>query len=161
VPYLAGAAHAACNGGGARHRATPCRDIGGRAMTLARRQMLRGGLSLGALTMLPGCDLSDDDTVQRVLAQFSTWNDRVQAALFGGQRLAPTFPEAMAVKDFRYNAWYGPEKAPRLDAADYRLQLAGRIDNKKPWTIDELYALPQVSQVTQHICVEGWSMIGK
>ena len=31
----------------------------------------------------------------------------------------------------------------------------------KPWTLPELYALPQVSQVTRHICVEGWSAIGK
>ena len=67
----------------------------------------------------------------------------------------------MAVKDFRYNAWYGPEKAPRLDPAGYRLQLAGRIDDKRPWTVNELNALPQVSQVTRHVCVEGWSMIGK
>ena len=37
------------------------RHIGGRAMTLARRQLLRGGLSLGALTLLTGCDLSDHD----------------------------------------------------------------------------------------------------
>ena len=25
----------------------------------------------------------------------------------------------------------------------------------------QLYALPQESQVTRHVCVEGWSMIGK
>ena len=79
-------------------------------MTLVRRQALRGGLSLGALTLLTGCDLSDHDAVQRVLARFSAWNDKVQAALFSPQRLAPTFPEAMAVKDFRYNAWYGPRR---------------------------------------------------
>ena len=83
-------------------------------MMLGRRQTLRGGLSLGALTLLTGCNVSDHDTVQRVLARFSEWNDQVQAALFSQRRLAPTFPEAMAVKDFRYNAWYGPEKAPRL-----------------------------------------------
>ncbi len=130
-------------------------------MTLLRRQALRGGLSLGALTLLTGCDLSDDDTVQRILARFSAWNDTVQAALFSPRRLAPTFPEAMAVKEFRYNAWYGPENSPRLDPADYRLRLAGRIGDKRAWTIDDLYALPQTSQVTRHVCVEGWSMIGK
>ena len=124
--------------------------------------MLRGGLSLGALTLLTGCDLSDHDAVQRVLARFS----RMERQGAGGDLRSRaawrrTFPEAMAVKDFRYNAWYGPEKAPRLNPADYRLQLAGRIDNKRPWTVDELYALPQVSQVTRHVCVEGWSMIGK
>ena len=126
-----------------------------------RRKLLRSGLSLGALTLLNGCDLSDNDAVQGILARFSAWNDRVQAALFSDTRLAPTFPERLAVKDFRYNAWYGADKAPKLDPADYRLTLAGLIADKRPWTVEQLYALPQQSQVTRHVCVEGWSMIGK
>jgi DMSO/TMAO reductase YedYZ molybdopterin-dependent catalytic subunit len=130
-------------------------------MSVEKRRLLRGSLSLGALTLLTGCDISDHDSVQRVLARFSQWNDRVQAALFSGQRLAPTFPEAMAVKDFRYNAWYGPDQAPQTDPATFRLQLAGMIANRQPWTVEQLHALPQVSQVTRHVCVEGWSMIGK
>jgi len=85
----------------------------------------------------------------------------VQAALFRGQQLAPTFPESMAVKDFRYNAWYSRDKAPRLDPADYRLLLSGKIADKRPWTVAELHALPQATQITRHVCVEGWSMIGK
>jgi len=130
-------------------------------MSLDRRALLRGGMSLGALSLLTGCDLSDNDAVQGLLARFSAWNDRVQAALFNPNKLAPTFSESEAVKDFRYNAWYGPENAPALDAETYRLSMAGLIANKKPWTVDQLYALPQVSQVTRHVCVEGWSMIGK
>ena len=95
-------------------------------MTLARRQVLRGGLSLGALTLLTGCDLSDHDTVQRVLARFSAVERHgAGGAVQSASGLAPTFPEAMAVKDFRYNAWYGPEKAPRLNSADYRLATCG------------------------------------
>jgi DMSO/TMAO reductase YedYZ molybdopterin-dependent catalytic subunit len=130
-------------------------------MDLERRRLFGGGLSLGALTMLTGCDISDHDSVQRALALVSHFNDRVQAAIFGANRLAPTFSEASAVKDFRYNAWYGPDKAPVQTAADYRLQLAGRFADKQPWTVERLYALPQVTQITRHICVEGWSMIGK
>jgi len=130
-------------------------------MSLDRRALLRGGMSLGALTLLTGCDLSDNDAVQGILARFSAWNDRVLAALFNPNRLAPTFPESEAVKDFRYNAWYGPENAPALNPENYRLSLAGLIANKKPWTVDQLYAMPQISQVTRHVCVEGWSMIGK
>jgi DMSO/TMAO reductase YedYZ molybdopterin-dependent catalytic subunit len=130
-------------------------------MKIERRGILQQGLSLGALTLLTGCDVSDNDAVQSFLAGFSRWNDRVQAAIFGGQRLAPTFSEAQAVKDFRYNAWYGPDKAPKLDAADYRLLLSGKIAAKKPWSVEELYALPQETQITRHVCVEGWSMIGK
>ncbi|HET6239125.1 MAG TPA: molybdopterin-dependent oxidoreductase [Acetobacteraceae bacterium] len=130
-------------------------------MSLDRRALLRGGMSLSGLSLLTGCDLSDNDAVQGFLARFSAWNDRVQAALFNPNRLAPTFAASAAVRDFRYNAWYGPENAPALDAASYRLTLAGLIANKKPWTVDQLYTMPQVSQVTRHVCVEGWSMIGK
>jgi DMSO/TMAO reductase YedYZ molybdopterin-dependent catalytic subunit len=130
-------------------------------MHLERRRLFSGGLSLGALTMLTGCDISDHDSVQRALALVSRFNDRVQAAIFGANKLAPTFTEAEAVKNFRYNAWYGPEKSPQLSTADYRLQLAGMIADKQPWTVERLHALPQVTQITRHVCVEGWSMIGK
>ncbi|WP_407531112.1 molybdopterin-dependent oxidoreductase [Methylobacterium oryzisoli] len=128
---------------------------------LSRRRLLGGGVTLGALTLLTGCDVSDHDAVQAALQKVSAWNDRVQATLFGPDRLAPTFPESMAVKDFRYNAWYGPDQAPVLDPKDYRLLLAGRIADKRPWSVEALHALPQETQVTRHICVEGWSMIGK
>ena len=130
-------------------------------MTLDRRHLVRGGASLGMLSLLTGCDFSDSNVVQRVLADFSRWNDRVQAALFSDRKLAPTFPADMAVKDFRYNAWYGPDRAPDLKRDDYRLMLSGLVADKRPWTVEQLYALPQVSQVTRHVCVEGWSMIGK
>src|SRR5574340_578653 len=129
-------------------------------LQVERRFLLRGGMSVGALGLLTGCDVSDSNGVQRALAAMSRWNDRVQAALFDPKRLAPTFPESEAVKDFRYNAWYGPEQATMLDPATYRLRLSGLIADKRPWTVEQLYALPQESQVTRHVCVEGWSMIG-
>lgn len=127
---------------------------------LARRGLLRGGFSLGALTMLTGCDISDADIVQRTLKSISGWNDRVQAALFSDATLAPTYPES-AVKGYRFNAFFGPQDSPKLTAADYRLRLAGAIANKRPWTVDDLYALPQRTDITRHVCVEGWSYVGK
>jgi DMSO/TMAO reductase YedYZ molybdopterin-dependent catalytic subunit len=39
--------------------------------------------------------------------------------------------------------------------------VSGLVSGKKSWTLPDLYALPQTSQVTRHICVEGWSAIGK
>ena len=130
-------------------------------MDFKRRRLFGGSMSLGALTLLTGCDISDHESVQKALALVSRWNDRVQAAIFGADRLAPTFAEDQAVKAFRYNAWYGPDRSPRLDDATYRLTLAGQIADKRPWTIERLHALPRVSQITRHVCVEGWSMIGK
>ena len=126
---------------------------------IERRAFLKQGLSLGALTLLTGCDVTDLDPVQTALNTISRWNDRAQAALFT-HRLMPTYPESAAVKDFRFNAYYGEDAVPRLDGATFKLGLSGLIDNRKPWTLAELYALPQTSQVTRHVCVEGWSMIG-
>ena len=45
----------------------------------ARRLFLRGGSSLGALTLLTGCDIIDSDAAEGVLRKISDFNDRVQA----------------------------------------------------------------------------------
>ena len=128
---------------------------------IERRLFLRQGLSLGALTLLTVCDVTDTSAVQSVLNGISRWNDRAQAALFNPRRLMPTYSESQAVKDFRYNAYYGQSQIPKIDGETFKLNLSGLIDSRKPWTLPELYALPQESQVTRHVCVEGWSMIGK
>jgi hypothetical protein len=127
------------------------------ARQLERRLFLKQGLSLGALTLLTGCDVSDTSAVQSALKGISSWNDRVQAALFNSARLMPTYPESQAIKDFRYNAYYGQSQIPKIDGETFKLVLSGLIDSRRPWTLRELYQLPQESQV----CVEGWSMIGK
>jgi len=128
---------------------------------IERRLFLRQTLSLGALSLLTGCDISDRDDVQAVLKRMSRWNDRVQAFLFSRQKLAPTYPDSAVVRDFRYNAFFPAEQVPKLAASDYRLQLSGLIQDKRPWTVEALHSLPQESQITRHVCVEGWSMIGK
>jgi DMSO/TMAO reductase YedYZ molybdopterin-dependent catalytic subunit len=128
---------------------------------LERRLFLRRGLSLGALALLAGCDITSEEGVQRVLAAMSRWNDGVQGWLFDPRRLAPEFPESRITRPFPYNGYYPESEVPEIDGASYRLELAGKIRDRKPWTLGELAALPQVSQVTRHICVEGWSAIGK
>ena len=52
------------------------------------------------------------------------------------------------------------DDAPEVDGKSWKLEVRGLVENKKSWTLDELYQLPQVKQVTRHICVEGWSAIG-
>jgi DMSO/TMAO reductase YedYZ molybdopterin-dependent catalytic subunit len=47
-----------------------------------------------------------------------------------------------------------------VDGGKYKLEIAGLVDNKTPWTLAQLHALPEVSQITRHVCVEGWSAIG-
>ncbi len=128
---------------------------------LNRRLLLRGGLSLGALTMLTGCDLSDHDAVDKVLGRMSRWNDRVQAWLFNPNRLAPTYPASAITKPFPFNAYYPESEVRTVEAASWRLELSGLIADKRPWSLQQLRTLPQTSQITRHICVEGWSAIGQ
>jgi DMSO/TMAO reductase YedYZ molybdopterin-dependent catalytic subunit len=128
---------------------------------LERRLFLRQSLSVGALALLSGCELTDAESVQRVLSSMSSWNDRAQGWLFSPNRLAPEFPESRITTPFPFNAYYSEEEVIDVEGASYRLELSGKIRDRKPWTLPELYALPQTSQVTRHICVEGWSAIGK
>jgi DMSO/TMAO reductase YedYZ molybdopterin-dependent catalytic subunit len=126
----------------------------------SRRLFLRGATSLGALTFLTGCDIVDEDSAEKVLRYVSTFNDRVQAAIFQPQKLAPVYPESMITRPFPFNAYYSEDEAPDVDGDSYKLEVAGLVENKKSWTLPELYALPQERQITRHICVEGWSAIG-
>ena len=128
---------------------------------IERRIFLRQGLSLGALALLSGCEITENESVDKALRGMSRWNDGVQSWLFDPNKLAPTYPESAITKPFPFNAFYGEDEIPMVDGATYQLELAGLVREKRQWTLPELYALPQVSQVTRHICVEGWSAIGK
>jgi DMSO/TMAO reductase YedYZ molybdopterin-dependent catalytic subunit len=121
---------------------------------------LRGAASLGALSFLTGCNIIDTDAADGVLSKISEFNDRAQAVIFNPNQLAPVYPESAITRPFPFNAYYDEDDAPNVDGANYKLEVSGLVDNKKPWTLEDLYALPQVSQITRHVCVEGWSAIG-
>jgi DMSO/TMAO reductase YedYZ molybdopterin-dependent catalytic subunit len=128
---------------------------------IERRALLRGSLSLGALTLLTGCDISNDGAVQGILRAMSGWNDRVQAFLFNPDKLAPVYKDADVAMPPRFNAFYDIAQVKPVDASGWKLEVAGLAGNKQPWTKDALYALPQETQITRHVCVEGWDYIGK
>jgi DMSO/TMAO reductase YedYZ molybdopterin-dependent catalytic subunit len=126
-----------------------------------RRGVLRGALSLGALTMLTGCDVSEDDSVQKVLRTVSAWNDRVQETIFRPGHLARTFSPSQVRKPPRFNAHFSIEDVKPVDGATWQLELAGRVDDKRPWTAQRMYQLPEQEIIIRHICVEGWDYIGQ
>src|SRR6266511_6153784 len=126
-----------------------------------RRLFLRGCASLGALAFLTGCDIVDGASAEKALMKISYFNDRAQAWLFNPNRLAPTYPESAITRPFPFNAYYPISEVPEVDGTDYALEVGGLVENKKTWTLAELYALPEETQITRHICVEGWSAIGK
>jgi DMSO/TMAO reductase YedYZ molybdopterin-dependent catalytic subunit len=127
----------------------------------ARRRFLRGGLSVGALTLLTGCNVVDGVSAEGVLRKISEFNDGVQAWLFDPNRLAQTYPESAITRPFRFNAYYPESDIPEVDGEDYKLEVTGLVQSKDTWTLKALNALPQETQITRLICVEGWSEIGK
>jgi DMSO/TMAO reductase YedYZ molybdopterin-dependent catalytic subunit len=128
---------------------------------IERRLMLRGALSLGSLSLLAGCDIGDDDALDRVLRMVSRFNDRVQAALLSPHHLARTFPASAITRPFPFNAYYGIDDVRTVDEGAWRLELSGLVADKRPWSVADLRRLPQQSQITRHVCVEGWSAIGQ
>ncbi len=126
----------------------------------ARRDFLRRTLTLGGLSILTGCTL-DGNGVEAALNRISRMNDDVQAWLFDSKRLAPTYPDSMITRPFPFNAYYGEDEVREVAESSYRLEVTGLVADKRKWALSELRAMPQTDQVTRHICVEGWSAIGK
>lgn len=126
-----------------------------------RRGVLRGAVSLGALTFLTGCNVSEADEVQKALRAVSSWNDGVQKLIFRPNHLAPTFSESQVVKPPRFNAHYDIEDVQPVDASGWKLELSGLIADKRPWTAQQIYQMPEQEMIIRHICIEGWDYIGQ
>lgn len=127
---------------------------------IERRLMLKGALSLGGLSMLSGCALDDEPSVERALSAMSRFTDRMQALLFSRQRLAREFDASRITHPFPFNAYYDESEVRTVDPAGWRLDVGGLVSDKRPWSLAQFRALPQKRQITRHICVEGWSAIG-
>jgi DMSO/TMAO reductase YedYZ molybdopterin-dependent catalytic subunit len=135
-------------------------DIRPELRRLGRRALLRNALSLGGIALLTGCDLSTNSGVDAALKAILRFDDKVQAALFSSRRLAQSYPPSAVTRPFRFNAYY-PEWQVRGIPDGWRLEVAGSVSEKTPWTLPALRMLPQVEQITRHICIEGWSQIGR
>ena len=145
----------------ATERAQLLKDAERELSASSRRVFLGRTLSLGGLSLLTGCTVDVSTSAEPFLRVVSRFNDRIQAGLFDPDRLAPTYPESMITRPFPFNAYYPETKVPHVEASDYRLEVSGLVAARHAWRLEELHALPQTSQVTRHICVEGWSAIGK
>ncbi|MDO9405576.1 MAG: molybdopterin-dependent oxidoreductase [Polaromonas sp.] len=127
----------------------------------ARRAFLQRSLTMGGLSLLTGCSISDNAGVEAALMKMSGLNDKVQGLIFSPNALAPTYPESMITRPFPFNAYYGEDEIRVVEEAGYKLEVTGLVASKKSWTLTELRAMQQQDQVTRHICVEGWSAIGE
>jgi len=111
--------------------------------------------------MLAGCDVTDSDSAEELLTRVSRFNDTAQAWLFDPTRLAQEYAQAQVTRPFPFNAFYGRDEVPHINGNTWRLAVAGRVGTPRSLTLDQLRAMPQHDQITRHICVEGWSAVGR
>lgn len=140
------------------------KEVSKRLDLSTRRLFLKNIAGLGSLTLLTGCDVVDGLSAERMLGNVSDFNDRVQAWLFNPAALAKEYPESAITRPFPFNSFYtpnSPDKSPVVDGSTVKLEIAGLATDRTPWSLDRLYAQPRVTQITRHICIEGWSAIGK
>ena len=103
----------------------------------ARRAFLQRTLTLGGVAMLSGCNLTDGNSVDAALESISRLNDRAQGVLFDPTRLAPTYPDSMVARPFRFNAYYGEDEIRVVDGDTWRLEVTGLVADKRQWTLDD------------------------
>lgn len=140
------------------------KEAAGRLDLPTRRLFLRSVVGFGTLSLLGGCDVVDGFSAEDMLGKVSDFNDRAQAWLFDPAALAREYPESAITRPFPFNSFYqpnSPDKAPAVNADRYRLGVSGLVESKGEWTLDQLRALPAFTQITRHICIEGWSAVGK
>src|SRR5262245_66498700 len=82
------------------------KDAANRLPDPARRLFLRNTVSLGALALLTGCDVTDGASAEKVLRKISEFNDWVQARLFNTNQLAQTYTDSAMKRAFDVNGFY-------------------------------------------------------
>jgi DMSO/TMAO reductase YedYZ molybdopterin-dependent catalytic subunit len=128
---------------------------------LTRRAFLAGGVA-GAMGFAGWTWLrtsKSDGGVPWPLRHVLRLNEGVGRAVFGEDRLAPTFPagRAAAAEVMRVNGSLG--LVSELNVNAWRLQVEGGPGGGRSFTLDEIRALPQTTMVTELKCIEGWSQV--
>ena len=134
---------------------------------ISRRHFVTG---LGALAapalILGGYHVLADTHRRKAFLRSGEWLSHRSHALIGEDALAREFRPADISANFRVNGSSQPESEDWLrhaasGFADWRLLVAGRVQNPLGFSLAELQAMPARTQITRHDCVEGWSAIAQ
>src|SRR5664279_1066138 len=131
-----------------------------------RRWLARGAAGAGA-AVLAGCDrLAGTAWFQKTLTAGENLTHKAQRLVIPRKAMAQEFTAADLSPDFRSNGTSEPNNPRYLTMAsgrfaDYRLQVDGLVEQPKSFSLGELRALPDRTQITRHDCVEGWSAIAQ
>jgi DMSO/TMAO reductase YedYZ molybdopterin-dependent catalytic subunit len=132
-----------------------------------RRTALRAALASVGTLSLAGCDkLSSQQGFVDVLKSAQHLSHSAHRLVAGRQAMAQEFTQADVAAHFKANGTLVPADADyhalmRGGFKDWKLEVAGLVENPMAFSLAELRAMPSRTQITRHDCVEGWSTIGK
>lgn len=123
-----------------------------------------GGASIALLTHLDA--LSENQRFVGILDSEGHFSEEVQSRLVSPQALAPEYTKADISPFFRVTGTSNPGTSAYAQIANshfqnWHLRIEGLVARPASWSLDELRAMPQRTQITRHDCVEGWSCIGE
>ena len=67
----------------------------------------------------------------------------------------------MVLRPPKFNAYYDITQVKPVNVAAWKVELSGRVADKRPWTLQQIAALPETGMIVRHVCVEGWDYIGE
>ena len=127
----------------------------------------RSFIAAASASLLAGCNrVAESERGKRLLRAAEDWHLKAQRLLSPLKALAPEFTRADISPFFRGNGSTNPTNGGYpAHVADgfvrWRLAIGGLVEHPLVFSLDELRALPQRTQITRHDCVEGWSAIGE
>lgn len=140
--------------------------------SISRREALLTGLASVGGFMLTGCSKELPPTYGNILRMGDNLTYAAHQALLPRRALAreygrqdiSSFPAIGTTNPGdptspRFSAIYRDLHASRF--TDWRLSIEGLVSRPASFSLDELKRLPARSQITKHMCEEGWSAIGE
>jgi DMSO/TMAO reductase YedYZ molybdopterin-dependent catalytic subunit len=130
---------------------------------MKRRIFLASSVSAALAGCGPiGSALNDNAAFHRMLISAEGLNH----AVIGTRGLAVEYADRDVDRVFRVNGFSTPTDSRYMalaagNFAAYALPVVGAVEASRVFSLHELLAMPQRTQITRHDCVEGWSAIGK
>lgn len=146
-----------------------------RHLRLSRRALIAGLASSGGL-LLSGCNDQQPPTYGSILRMGDNLTYNAQRLLLSRSALAPQYdfsqitsmPAIATIDPARSDVGHTDPAAGEAYAAlrkgafaDWRLEVAGSVANPQSFSLAELIRMPSRTQITKHVCEQGWSAIAE
>jgi len=139
---------------------------------ITRRQILLAGLTTAGGLLLSGCSKKLPPTYGNILRMSDTLTYAAHRVLLPGEALAreythrdiSSFPATGTTNPCDPNLKKPNETYAQLlkgNFADWRLSIEGLVARPGSYSLADLKGLPSRTQITKHVCEEGWSAIAE